>query len=286
MTVPEILLALRPLLAVLAVLFLLPRLFGRPFREFTGFLHDLRSLLRAAEESKKLGPTERSIPDVTKLFLPAINRDFPAFNWPEERVAIEKRIVSVLAARQALDLSKLSAPSESLRERVRLAIEDDRMNELTRSFSDIVIHKTAIADYKNQPTLTEIRLVSSIGFTASLSGESVRKSEGKARAAALAAPHRVETSVTSVLVHAQSVNVKSGYQKIVGTAALRCRAPTRASALSVRAHLCRPTVWYGRSRKSNFKPWSEVERNKTNGESKRKKTAAENCGGLFSFYCL
>ena len=60
MTVPELLLALRPLLAVLAVLFLLPRLFGRPFREFSGFLHDLRSLLRAAEESKKLGPTERS----------------------------------------------------------------------------------------------------------------------------------------------------------------------------------------------------------------------------------
>jgi len=183
MTVPELLLALRPLLAVLAVLFLLPRLFGRPFREFTGFLHDLRSLLRAAEESKKLGPTERSIPDVTKLFLPTINRDFPAFNWPEERVAIEKRIVSVLAARQALDLSNLSAPSESLRERVRLAIEDDRMNELTRSFSDIVIHKTAIADYKNQATLTEIRLVSSIGFTASLAGDAVRKSEGKARAA-------------------------------------------------------------------------------------------------------
>ena len=208
MTVPELLLALRPLLAVLAVLFLLPRLFGRPFREFTGFLHDLRSLLRAAEARTKLGPTERSIPDVTKLFLPAINRDFPAFNWPEERVAIEKRIVSVLAARQALDLSKLSAPSESLRERVRLAIEDDRMNELTRSFSDIVIHKTAIADYKNQPTLTEIRLVSSIGFTASL-----------------AAPHRVETSVTSVLVHAQSVNVKSGYQKIVGISCPHCGAP-------------------------------------------------------------
>ena len=225
MTVPEILLALRPLLAVLAVLFLLPRLFGRPFREFTGFLHDLRSLLRAAEESKKLGPTERSIPDVTKLFLPAINRDFPAFNWPEERVAIEKRIVSVLAARQALDLSKLSAPSESLRERVRLAIEDDRMNELTRSFSDIVIHKTAIADYKNQATLTEIRLVSSIGFTASLAGDAVRKSEGKARAAALAAPHRVETTVTSVLVHAQSVNVKSGYQKIVGISCPHCGAP-------------------------------------------------------------
>ena len=196
MTVPELLLALRPLLAVLAVLFLLPRLFGRPFREFSGFLHDLRSLLRAAEESKKLGPTERSVPDMTKLFLPAINRDFPAFNWPEERVAIEKRIVSVLAARQALDLSKLSAPSESLRERVRLAIEDDRMNELTRSFSDIVIHKTAIADYKNQ-----------------------------ARAAALAAPHRVETSVTSVLVHAQSVNVKSGYQKIVGISCPHCGAP-------------------------------------------------------------
>ena len=225
MTVPEILLALRPLLAVLAVLFLLPRLFGRPFREFTGFLHDLRSLLRAAEESKKLGPTERSIPDVTKLFLPAINRDFPSFNWPEERVAIEKRIVSVLAARQALDLSKLSAPSESLRERVRLAIEDDRMNELTRSFSDIVIHKTAIADYKNQATLTEIRLVSSIGFTASLAGDAVRKSEGKARAAALAAPHRVETTVTSVLVHVQSVNYKSGYQKITAVSCPHCGAP-------------------------------------------------------------
>ena len=187
MTVPAILLALRPLLAVLVVLFLIPWIFRRPLGEFTGFLRDLRSLLRAAEESKKLGPTERSVPDMTKLFLPTINRDFPAFNWPEERIAIEKRLISVLAARQALDLSKLVSPSESLRERVRLAIEDDRMNGLTRSFSDIVIHKTAIADYKNLPTLTEIRIVSSVGFLASLSGESVKKSEGKARAAALAA---------------------------------------------------------------------------------------------------
>ena len=140
MTVPAILLALRPLLAVLVVLFLIPWIFRRPLGEFTGFLRDLRSLLRAAEESKKLGPTERSVPDMTKLFLPTINRDFPAFNWPEERIAIEKRLISVLAARQALDLSKLVSPSESLRERVRLAIEDDRMNELTRSFSDLVIH--------------------------------------------------------------------------------------------------------------------------------------------------
>ena len=225
MTVPAILLALRPLLAVLVVLFLIPWIFRRPLGEFTGFLRDLRSLLRAAEESKKLGPTERSVPDMTKLFLPTINRDFPAFNWPEERIAIEKRLISVLAARQALDLSKLVSPSESLRERVRLAIEDDRMNELTRSFSDIVIHKTAIADYKNLPTLTEIRIVSSVGFLASLAGESVKKSEGKARAAALAAPHRVETSVTSVLVHAQSVNVKSGYQKIVGISCPHCGAP-------------------------------------------------------------
>ena len=225
MTVPAILLALRPLLAVLVVLFLIPWIFRRPLGEFTGFLRDLRSLLRAAEESKKLGPTERSVPDMTKLFLPTINRDFPAFNWPEERIAIEKRLVSVLAARQALDLSKLVSPSESLRERVRLAIEDDRMNGLTRSFSDIVIHKTAIADYKNLPTLTEIRIVSSVGFLASLAGESVKKSEGKARAAALAAPHQVETSVTSVLVHAQSVNVKSGYQKIVGISCPHCGAP-------------------------------------------------------------
>ena len=225
MTVPAILLALRPLLAVLVVLFLIPWIFRRPLGEFTGFLRDLRSLLRAAEESKKLGPTERSVPDMTKLFLPTINRDFPAFNWPEERIAIEKRLSSVLAARQALDLSKLVSPSESLRERVRLAIEDDRMNGLTRSFSDIVIHKTAIADYKNLPTLTEIRIVSSVGFLASLAGESVKKSEGKARAAALAAPHRVETSVTSVLVHAQSVNVKSGYQKIVGISCPHCGAP-------------------------------------------------------------
>ena len=213
MTVPAILLALRPLLAVLVVLFLIPWIFRRPLGEFTGFLRDLRSLLRAAEA------------DMTKLYLPTSNRDFPAFNGPEERIAIEKRLVSVLAARQALDLSKLVSPSESLRERVRLAIEDDRMNGLTRSFSDIVIHKTAIADYKNLPTLTEIRIVSSVGFLASLSGESVKKSEGKARAAALAAPHRVETSVTSVLVHAQSVNVKSGYQKIVGISCPHCGAP-------------------------------------------------------------
>ena len=68
MTVPAILLALRPLLAVLVVLFLIPWIFRRPLGEFTGFLRDLRSLLRAAEESKKLGPTERSVPDITKLF--------------------------------------------------------------------------------------------------------------------------------------------------------------------------------------------------------------------------
>ena len=225
MSVPTILLALRPLIAVLSVLFLLPWIFRRPLREFTGFVRDLRSLLRAAEESKKLGPTERSIPDVTKLFLPAIHRDFPGFNWTEERVAIEKRIASVLAARQSLDLSQLSSPSESLRERVRLAIEDDRMNALSRSFSDIVIHKTAIADYKNLPTLTEIKLISSVGFTATLAGEALKKSEGKARAAALAAPHRVETTVSSVLVHVQSVNYKSGYQKIVGISCPHCGAP-------------------------------------------------------------
>ena len=77
MTLPAILLALRPLLAVLVVLFLIPWIFRRPLGEFTGFLRDLRSLLRAAEESKKLGPTERSVPDMTKLFFADHQPRFP-----------------------------------------------------------------------------------------------------------------------------------------------------------------------------------------------------------------
>ena len=166
------------------------------------------------------GPPQKSLNDVTRLLLPLIQKDFPDFSWKDFQKQTENCIASVLRAYDRQDVSVLVNASERLRDAVLLDIRDDKDAGLRRHYSDVDIHKTAIADYRNREGRCEIRIDSSLGFRTYKSAENgnpkIRQSERE--------PYKVETICSATLVHIQDLKKAGSEQKIIAPTCPHCGA--------------------------------------------------------------
>ncbi len=166
------------------------------------------------------GPPQKSLNDVTRLLLPLIQKDFPDFSWKDFQKQTENCITSVLRAYDRRDVSVLVNASDRLRDAVLLDIRDDKDAGLRRHYSDVDIHKSAIADYRNRDGRCEIRIDSALGFQTYKSAENgtpkIKASELK--------PYKVETTCTATLVHIQDLKNVRKDQKIVAPTCPHCGA--------------------------------------------------------------
>lgn len=186
------------------------------------------SLFRAAKTAQENehgvqqydGPPQKSLNDVTRLLLPLIQKDFPDFSWKDFQKQTENCIVSVLRAYDRQDTSVLVNASERLRDAVLLDIRDDKDAGLRRHYSDVDIHRTCIADYRNREGRCEIRIDSSLGFRTYKSAErgtpKIKASERE--------PYKVETICSATLVHIQDLKNAGGDQKIMAPTCPHCGA--------------------------------------------------------------
>lgn len=68
--------------------------------------------------------TPKSVSGMTRVELPRIEKDFPEFHWPEWKQRCENQLKGYLEALEHRDLSYLGKVSVSLKDQVRLKIEE------------------------------------------------------------------------------------------------------------------------------------------------------------------
>ena len=100
-------------------------------REFFG----TSSLIEGLKRQEALeDDTPKSVSGMTRVELPRIEKDFPEFHWPEWKQRCENQLKGYLEALEHRDLSYLGKVSVSLKDQVRLTIE-----EMEEHYPDAVV---------------------------------------------------------------------------------------------------------------------------------------------------
>ena len=96
-------------------------------REFFG----TSSLIEGLKRQEALeDDTPKSVSGMTRVELPRIEKDFPEFHWPEWKQRCENQLKGYLEALEHQDLSYLGKVSVSLKDQVRLKIEEMEEKEI------------------------------------------------------------------------------------------------------------------------------------------------------------
>ena len=100
-------------------------------REFFG----TSSLIEGLKRQEALeDDTPKSVSGMTRVELPRIEKDFPEFHWPEWKQRCENQLKGYLEALEHRDLSYLGKVSVSLKDQVRLKIEEMEEKEIREEF--------------------------------------------------------------------------------------------------------------------------------------------------------
>ena len=183
----------------------------------------LRELRRtgAVEDPNR---TEKSVSDMTKLLLPKITRDFPDFSWPDLRKMTENTIRSVAAAVEERDPGKLVNPSDRIRESMTMKIAELREKEPRRHYESLMVHRTAIREYRKITGSCTIELSTAVRYFTRLSGKGVSEEDRKQK--------KIEAIVNSKLVYIQDLRERADSEKVLGLNCPNCGAPIENPALA------------------------------------------------------
>ncbi|MCI8501707.1 MAG: zinc ribbon domain-containing protein [Oscillospiraceae bacterium] len=114
-------------------------------------------------QREALAETPKSVSSMTKIYLPQIAEDFPAFHYGEFKQKAENMLRSAFAAVSGQDPSLLTNASAELKKQVSLEIQQDRRGGLRRQYRDVVIHRTEIARYQKGGGRCTVTLQSAVG---------------------------------------------------------------------------------------------------------------------------
>lgn len=130
-------------------------------REFFG----TSSLIEGLKRQEALeDDTPKSVSGMTRVELPRIEKDFPEFHWPEWKQRCENQLKGYLEALEHQDLSYLGKVSVSLKDQVRLKIEEMEEKEIREEFDAIHVHQTEISRYDKDPGKCRIRIQSAVEY--------------------------------------------------------------------------------------------------------------------------
>lgn len=145
--------------------FILYRTVKRKISNFSRTLFGTSNLVEGYKKQQaELAETPRSLPAMTKIYLPQISSDFPEFNYTEYKQKSENLLKSYLLAISAKDISKLVNASPEIEEQVMSIITDLEASSLTEHFNEICIHRTEITRYIKENGVCTVFLQSAIEF--------------------------------------------------------------------------------------------------------------------------
>lgn len=134
-------------------------------RQFSSAVFGTESLTRGLQLQKdQLAATPKSVSSMTRIFLPQIERDFPQFSLPEFRQKAENMLLSAFAAMEQQDASLLVNASDSLRDQVRLELEELRRRGARAVYQRVHIHCTEIAGYRKADGTCIVTLQSALEY--------------------------------------------------------------------------------------------------------------------------
>ena len=168
-------------------------------REFFG----TSSLIEGLKRQEALeDDTPKSVSGMTRVELPRIEKDFPEFHWPE---ALEHR-----------DLSYLGKVSVSLKDQVRLKIEEMEEKEIREEFDAIHVHQTEISRYDKDPGKCRIRIQSAVEYLHTLKTPDKKKNVEQEKE-----QHRFNME----LVYIQDITKIRAGETAIGVNCPHCGAP-------------------------------------------------------------
>lgn len=137
-------------------------------RWIAGFLRDafgtadVSKIARETREAEAIRP--KSISSMTRLLLPAVQEDFPAFSWQVMQARCRQAVAAFLEARVSGSLMALEAfPGELRRCAEQLNTQDALAGE--RLFCrDIRMHDTALIGYTREADRAVLTVAVSVGF--------------------------------------------------------------------------------------------------------------------------
>ena len=160
--------------------------------------------------------TPKSVSGMTRVELPRIEKDFPEFHWLEWKQRCENQLKGYLEALEHRDLSYLGKVSVSLRDQVRLKIEEMEEKEIREEFDAIKVHQTEISRYDKDPGKCRIRIQSSVEYLHTLKTPNKKKNVEREKE-----QHRFNLE----LVYIQDItNIRAG-ETAIGVSWPHCGAP-------------------------------------------------------------
>ena len=136
----------------------------RKLRRFSRSAFGTDSLLKGFElQRERLSETPKSVSGMTKIYLPQIAEDFPAFHYGEFKQKAENMLKSAFAAVSEQNPDLLTNASAELKKQVSLGIQEDRRNGLRRQYLDVRIHQTEISGYRKGGGCCTVTLQSAVG---------------------------------------------------------------------------------------------------------------------------
>lgn len=176
------------------------------------------------KEKERLAETPRSLHSMTKALLPAIQRDFPEFDYEQFREKAENMLRAYFNSIEAKNIKELESVSatDNIKDKVRGIISDLESMRRTQHYDEIVIHKTEISNYEKRKGCCVITLESSVGLFDFITDESGKVVGGDKSL-------KRQTVYSHELVYIQDPNKmqEAGYYNSISLSCPNCGAPIK-----------------------------------------------------------
>ena len=91
----------------------------------------------------------KPISNVSEMYRPKLERDFPAITYERFTALAEAVLLSVLRAISCGNADGLTDVTDAMREKVVSIIANNARKGVTEHYDDVTLHRTAIADYRS-----------------------------------------------------------------------------------------------------------------------------------------
>ncbi len=118
----------------------------------------------AVKDIEKNIERPKSVCNMTNVYLPMIEKDFPHFNWTEVRSSVERSFYLILAAISSGDLSGLNEQSDDIKEMAQNIVSQNKNSGIVCTYKDIKINDTTISCYKKAKNIATIDIEMSVGY--------------------------------------------------------------------------------------------------------------------------
>nr|MCR4616976.1 zinc-ribbon domain-containing transport protein [Lachnospiraceae bacterium] len=186
----------------------------------------------------------KSVSGVTSIILPAINRDFPDFDYNEAKARAEAVLVSYLQAIATKDKEVLSEGYDELRTKLENHIRELLNKNYTECFDNIKIHRTEINNYSKTKGRCIITFQTSVEYM-----HYVKDEEGKLISGDEQVKEQSKYNVDMIYVQDRDAG-DNNYQAGMGLNCPNCGAPLKMLGAKKCAYCGTPIM------ELNIKSWN------------------------------